>query len=204
MGNIFARAFGGSRSGSSGGGGGGSGQLFGGKEVRILMLGLDNSGKTTILYKLKLKKEQPQPTVPTVGFNMENVKYKNVSFQMWDCGGQDSIRPLWRHYFNGCQGLIFVVDATDRQRVEEARNELFKIMENTGMADVPVCVFANKQDLPQALSTDLLAKYLNLNTLPTKWAIFGTSATEGSGLLEALQWLSKQVEVLVQSSSGRR
>ncbi|KAJ1548991.1 hypothetical protein HK405_011635 [Cladochytrium tenue] len=196
MGNIFAKF---------GGGGGGSSSSkapFNGKEVRILMLGLDNSGKTTILYKLKLKKDLPQQPVPTVGFNMETVRHKNIVFQMWDCGGQDSIRSLWRHYYKGCQGLIFVVDSTDRQRVEEARNELHKVMENLQMEGVPVCVLANKQDIPQALSTELLAKYLNLNAFGANCAIFGTSATEGLGLSEALTWLSGHVEVLVQG--GRR
>lgn len=75
------------------------GKLFGSKEVRILMLGLDAAGKTTILYKLKLN--QTMTTIPTVGFNVENFTYKNIKFNMWDVGGQDKIRPLWRHYYSG-------------------------------------------------------------------------------------------------------
>lgn len=75
------------------------GKLFGSKEMRLLMLGLDAAGKTTILYKLKLN--QDVTTIPTVGFNVETVTYKNVKFNVWDVGGQDKIRPLWRHYFSG-------------------------------------------------------------------------------------------------------
>jgi ADP-ribosylation factor protein 6 len=75
------------------------GKLFGSKEVRILMLGLDAAGKTTILYKLKLN--QTMTTIPTVGFNVEAFTYKNIKFNMWDVGGQDKIRPLWRHYYSG-------------------------------------------------------------------------------------------------------
>jgi ADP-ribosylation factor protein 6 len=75
------------------------GKIFGSKEMRLLMLGLDAAGKTTILYKLKLN--QDVTTIPTVGFNVETVTYKNVKFNVWDVGGQDKIRPLWRHYFSG-------------------------------------------------------------------------------------------------------
>jgi ADP-ribosylation factor protein 6 len=79
------------------------GKIFGSKEMRLLMLGLDAAGKTTILYKLKLG--QDVTTIPTVGFNVETVTYKNVKFNVWDVGGQDKIRPLWRHYFSGEQDL---------------------------------------------------------------------------------------------------
>merc|ERR1711879_1012175 len=81
--------------------------LFGKKEMRILMVGLDAAGKTTILYKLKLG---------------ETVEYKNISFTVWDVGGQDKIRPLWRHYFQNTQGIIFVVDSNDRDRVDESNS----------------------------------------------------------------------------------
>ncbi|WP_411025175.1 ADP-ribosylation factor-like protein, partial [Salmonella sp. s54836] len=97
-------------------------KIFGKKEMRILMLGLDAAGKTTILYKLKLG--QSVTTIPTVGFNVETVNYKKIKFNVWDVGGQDKIRPLWRHYYTGTQGLIFVVDSADRERVDEARVEL--------------------------------------------------------------------------------
>ena len=87
-------------------------KLFGNKQVRILMVGLDAAGKTTILYKLKLG--DVVTTIPTIGFNVETVEYKNIKFTVWDVGGQDRIRPLWRHYFQNTQGLIFVVDSNDR------------------------------------------------------------------------------------------
>uniref|UniRef100_F1LB88 ADP-ribosylation factor 1-like 2 n=1 Tax=Ascaris suum TaxID=6253 RepID=F1LB88_ASCSU len=102
------------------------GRLFGKKQVRILMVGLDAAGKTTILYKLKLG--EIVTTIPTIGFNVETVEYKNISFTVWDVGGQDKIRPLWRHYFQNTQGLIFVVDSNDRERVEESREELHKML----------------------------------------------------------------------------
>merc|ERR1719449_498061 len=97
-------------------------QLVGKQEMRILMVGLDAAGKTTILYKLKLG--EVLTTIPTIGFNVETVEYKNISFTIWDVGGQDKIRPLWRHYYQNTQGIIFVVDSNDRDRIGEARDEL--------------------------------------------------------------------------------
>ncbi|KAK5800551.1 hypothetical protein VI817_002763 [Penicillium citrinum] len=144
------------------------GKIFGTKEMRILMLGLDAAGKTSkdtfffgigyinstqlltwtlaILYKLKLS-NQDVTTIPTVGFNVESVTYKNVKFNVWDVGGQDKIRPLWRHYYSGTQGLIFVVDSSDTARMEEARSELHKIINDREMKDALLLVFANKQDI---------------------------------------------------------
>lgn len=100
---------------------------------------------TAILYKLKL--DQDVTTIPTVGFNVETVTYKNTKFNVWDVGGQDKIRPLWRHYFSGTQGLIFVVDSNDRDRMEEAKSELARIIQDREMKDALLLVFANKQDI---------------------------------------------------------
>merc|ERR1712065_122904 len=97
MGSVFSKAL---------------SKMFGKKEMRILMVGLDAAGKTTILYKLKLG--EIVTTIPTIGFNVETVEYKNISFTVWDVGGQDKIRPLWRHYFQNTQGVIFVIDSNDR------------------------------------------------------------------------------------------
>ncbi|KAI2565433.1 hypothetical protein G5576_007594 [Homo sapiens] len=118
--------------------------LIGKKEMRILMVGLDAAGKTTILYKLKLG--EIVTTIPTIGFNVETVEYKNISFTVWDVGGQDKIRPLWRHYFQNTQGLIFVVDSNDRERVNEAREELMRMLAEDELRDAVLLVFANKQD----------------------------------------------------------
>ena len=74
--------------------------------------------------------------------------YKNVKFNVWDVGGQDKIRPLWRHYYTGTQGLVFVVDSQDRERVDEAKQELHRILSDREMKDCLLLVFANKQDLP--------------------------------------------------------
>ena len=101
-------------------------KMFGKRDMRILMVGLDAAGKTTILYKLKLG--EVVTTIPTIGFNVETVEYKNISFTVWDVGGQDKIRPLWRHYYQNTQGLIFVVDSNDRDRIDAARDELHRML----------------------------------------------------------------------------
>ncbi|KAL4866465.1 ADP-ribosylation factor family-domain-containing protein [Aspergillus spectabilis] len=121
-------------------------RLWGKKEMRILMVGLDAAGKTTILYKLKLG--EIVTTIPTIGFNVETVEYKNIQFTVWDVGGQDKIRPLWRHYFQNTQGIIFVVDSNDRDRIVEAREELQRMLNEDELRDALLLVFANKQDLP--------------------------------------------------------
>ena len=167
---------------------------FSDRHAKILMLGLDAAGKTTVLYKLKLN--ETVSTIPTIGFNVETVQpVKNVSFTVWDVGGQDKIRPLWRHYFIGCEGLIYVVDSSDRARLGEAKNELDWILDSDEMAGVPLVILANKQDLPQATSPADLSVKLGIDKVRNrKWHIQGTSALSGEGVLEAMQQLSTLVK----------
>ncbi|GJN09893.1 hypothetical protein PR202_ga27942 [Eleusine coracana subsp. coracana] len=172
-------------------------RLFAKKEMRILMVGLDAAGKTTILYKLKLG--EIVTTIPTIGFNVETVEYKNISFTVWDVGGQDKIRPLWRHYFQNTQGLIFVVDSNDRDRVVEARDELHRMLNEVNdslwMSCVMLCcLFANKQDLPNAMNAAEITDKLGLHSLRQRhWYIQSTCATTGEGLYEGLDWLSSNI-----------
>ena len=169
-------------------------KLFGNKEMRILMLGLDAAGKTTILYKLKLN--QSVTTIPTVGFNVETVVYKNVRFNVWDVGGQDKIRPLWRHYYTGTQGLIFVIDSADRDRIEEARQELQRIISDREMRDALLLIFANKQDVPGCMTPAEVTEKLKLADMRDRqWYTQPSCATTGTGLFEGLQWLSANVKL---------
>ncbi|ETO34930.1 hypothetical protein RFI_02145 [Reticulomyxa filosa] len=180
MGSIFAKLFSG----------------WGKSEKRILMVGLDAAGKTTILYKLKLG--EVVTTIPTIGFNVETVEYKNISFTVWDVGGQDKIRPLWRHYYQNTQGIIFVVDSNDRERIDDssgadnsAKEELNRMLAEDELRDAVLLVFANKQDLPNAMSVNEVTEKLGLNQLRNrKWYIQATCATTGDGLYEGLDWLS--------------
>ncbi|KAJ2801920.1 Arf GTPase arf1 [Coemansia guatemalensis] len=163
--------------------------LFGKKEMRILMVGLDAAGKTTILYKLKLG--EIVTTIPTIGFNVETVEYKNICFTVWDVGGQDKIRPLWRHYFQNTQGIIFVVDSNDRDRIAEARDELQRMLNEDELRNAILLVFANKQDLPNAMDNEEIVELLNLGMIRNReWYIQKTCATTGDGLYDGLEWIS--------------
>lgn len=167
--------------------------LFGGKEVRILILGLDNAGKTTILYKLH-SPESVVHTVPTIGFNVESVKYKNLNFQVWDLGGQTNIRPYWRCYFPGTHAIIFVIDSTDVDRLSIARKELTSLLEEEELRTSALVVFANKQDARGALSEAEISEALGLASIKQHaWFVCKTSATKGEGLHEGLDWLAEQL-----------
>lgn len=163
--------------------------LWPSKQLAILMLGLDNAGKTTLLYKLKLGEKVT--TVPTIGFNVESIQYRNVNFTVWDVGGQDKIRPLWKYYFNNAHGLIFVVDSNDRERLLEARDELQKLLSSSDLSVAKVLVFANKQDLPNVVSVAEVTDKLGLLAMrDPQWFVQGCCGTSGEGLYEGLDWLA--------------
>ncbi|XP_026130607.1 ADP-ribosylation factor 4-like [Carassius auratus] len=167
-------------------------RLFEKKEMRLLMVGLDAAGKTTVLYKLKLG--EVVTTIPTLGFNVETVEYRNISFTVWDVGGQDVIRRLWRHYYQNTKGLIFVVDSSDHDRIETAAEELNAMLAENEMRDAVLLVLANKQDLPKAMPVHELTDRLGLHALRGRqWFVQATCAVQGSGLYEGLDWLSDQL-----------
>ncbi|XP_029450322.1 ADP-ribosylation factor-like [Rhinatrema bivittatum] len=167
---------------------------FYGLNARILLLGLDAAGKTTIIYKLKLN--ETVTTIPTIGFNVETVEpIKNVTFTVWDVGGQQKIRILWKHYFTNTDGLVFVVDSADSERFIEAKSELKAILDNDEMKGVPYVVLANKQDLPGARSPHELVEELGLSKLRGhEWHVQGCCATNGDGLVEGMEKLSEMVK----------
>ena len=168
------------------------------EEARILMVGLDAAGKTTALSKLKLG--EVVTTIPTIGFNVETVSYKNINFTVWDVGGQDKIRPLWRHYYQNTQGIIFVVDSNDRDRIEDVKEELHRMLTEDELRDAVLLVFANKQDLPGALSADELARELSLDSTGRTWYCQACVATTGDGLYDGLDWLATAIKKNVGSA----
>ena len=162
--------------------------VTGQKDVRILMVGLDAAGKTTVLYKLV--SGNVVTTIPTIGFNVETVKYKNINFTMWDVGGRSGTRGLWRHYYQNTKAIIFVVDSDDRDRIEDARENLMRMLNEDELRDAVILVYANKQDLPNAMSAAEVADKLGLHVLQTQqWFIQASSATTGDGLHEGLDWV---------------
>uniref|UniRef100_A0A8C1JJA0 ADP-ribosylation factor n=1 Tax=Cyprinus carpio TaxID=7962 RepID=A0A8C1JJA0_CYPCA len=161
-------------------------------QIKLLMVGLDAAGKTTVLYKLKLG--EVVTTIPTIGFNVETVEYKNISFAVWDVGGQSKIRGLWKYYYQHTEGLIFVVDSSDHDRIETAAEELKAMLAEDEMRDAVLLVLANKQDLPKAMPVHELTDRLGLHALRGRqWFVQATCAVQGSGLYEGLDWLSDQL-----------
>ena len=162
-------------------------------QARILILGLDNAGKTTILRKLS--DEDITTTTPTQGFNIKSVLHAGFKLNVWDIGGQKTIRPYWRNYYENTEALIYVVAASDRKRIDEAGFELDEILSEEKLATVPVLVFANKSDLLQAKSADEIAEALSLfNIKDRPWQIQACSAKLGNGLEQGLKWVVKQVK----------
>jgi len=158
------------------------------RDQRILMLGLDAAGKTTVLYQLKLG--EPQHTIPTIGFNVETVSYKSTDLTIWDVGGQQKIRPLWRHYYQNTDALIWVIDSADAERLTESEEELRYLLQQDELRNAVVLVFANKADLPGAMGVKELAKGLGLDRCRGRdWYVQRAVATSGEGLYEGLDWM---------------
>eukprot|EP00906_Rhabdomonas_costata_P033349 RCo046994 len=162
------------------------------REARMLFLGLDNSGKTTILRKLS--EEDISSTAPTQGFNVKSICHEGFRLNAWDIGGQKAVRAYWQHYLDGTDILVYVVDSADLKRLEETGVELGSLMREEKLARVPVLVLANKQDLANAISSDEIAVAMDLHSIrDRKWQIQACSAKTGSGLNEAMEWALKTI-----------
>jgi small GTP-binding protein len=139
-----------------------------------------------------LKLDQHIETIPTIGLNVENITYKNITMNVFDCGGQERIRALWRHHFQDVNAVIFVVDSTAKDRFNEAKHALEAVLNDARMEGVSLLVFANKQDLQKAATPAEVAQAMNLSayTSKRKWHVQGSCAVNGVGLFEGLDWLS--------------
>ena len=167
-------------------------KLIGKKDVRILMVGLDAAGKTTILYQLKMNENVK--TIPTIGFNVETLEYKGLNFTVWDVGGQDKVRVLWKHYYQNTDGIIFVIDSNDKDRIDDASEELKKMLTEEELKEAVLLVMANKQDLKDAMSPNTVTDKLGLSTIKGRqWLVQGTSANTGQGLKEGLDWMATEL-----------
>ncbi|VBB26596.1 unnamed protein product [Acanthocheilonema viteae] len=205
-----------------------------GKEFRILLLGLDNAGKTTILKNLA--SEDIRHITPTQGFNIKSVVSDDVKLNVWDIGGQRKIRPYWKNYFENTDVLIYVIDSCDRKRFDEtgmvkklmvltAQNirsaavfsgdigalklllviknyalkdrferELFELLDEEKLKNVPLLVYANKQDLVTAAKANEIAEGLQLLSIRDRsWQIQACSAVTGEGIKDGMDWISKNL-----------
>lgn len=164
-------------------------------EFRFLFLGLDNAGKTTILKKLQ---NQPQSEIeaisPTLGFAIQTFHYQGYHLNVWDVGGQKSLRPYWKNYFEKTDAIIWVVDSSDMARLSDCKEELDKLLNEERLHGATILIFANKQDLPGALSAEQIKNHLELHRISThSWRIQPCSAYTGDNLLQGLDWAVKDV-----------
>eukprot|EP00434_Breviolum_minutum_P005699 symbB.v1.2.005021.t1/scaffold288.1/size478366/51 len=158
------------------------------REARILVLGLDNAGKTTILKKMS--DEDITHIMPTQGFNIKSLVQDNFKLNVWDIGGQREIRPYWSNYFENTDALVYVIDSSDRRRLEESGKELAELLAEDKLGGIPCLVFANKQDLMHASTAPEISEALGLEGIQDRiWQIQACSAKTGEGLQEGMEWL---------------
>lgn len=162
-------------------------------EMRVVTLGLDGAGKTSVLFKLK--QNEFMTMLPTIGFNVETVEYKNLKFTIWDVGGQHKLRPLWKHYYLNTQAVVFVIDSSNHDRLAEAHSELAKLMSEKELKDASLLILANKQDIPGCATIEALTEQFALYKLccGRSWHIQACDAQSGTGLHDGLDWLSRQL-----------
>ena len=159
---------------------------------KIIILGIQNAGKTTILYRLALG--QLVKTTPTIGSNVEEINYNNVKFQAWDLGGQENMRSVWDVYYLNTDGVIFVIDSNDKENYEESKNQFYKILQNDTLKNAVILIFANKQDLITSKKVNEIIEIYELDSIKNHvWHIQPCSANTGEGLLTGIKWLSDQL-----------
>ncbi|XP_069720718.1 ADP-ribosylation factor-like protein 14 [Phaenicophaeus curvirostris] len=161
------------------------------KQANILMLGLDSAGKSTLLYKFKC--DEVFLTSPTIGFNVDMIETrKDFTMTFWDVGGQQKMRQLWCTFLENTDGLLYVVDSSDKRRLEESKKEFVLILKNEFIKNVPVIVLANKQDLPGALNAEEITRRFNVKKYCSdrNWYVQPCCALTGEGLSEALRILT--------------
>ena len=159
------------------------------REMRILILGLDNAGKSTILKRIM--GEDISEISPTVGFNIETLEFEGFKLNLWDVGGQKSLRSYWRNYFEATDGLIWVVDTSDKRRMADCRNELHALLQEERLLGASLLVFANKIDLPNSCQWKEVEEQLNLKLMDGShhWTVQPCSAVTGENLITGIQWM---------------
>ncbi|XP_008290744.1 ADP-ribosylation factor-like protein 14 [Stegastes partitus] len=175
------------------------GQRVSQPEVRVLLLGLDNAGKSTLLYKLK--HDACVTTVPTIGFNVEMIdakkNRKNICLTVWDVGGQGKMREHWQKFYQDTAAIVFVVDSSDRERMKEACRELENTLKNSLLRGRPLILLANKQDVNGALTVTEIKDRFNLRKMCSgrDWFVQPCSATTGFGVEEGFRRVVQMVKL---------
>lgn len=165
--------------------------FFCNQEHKVIIVGLDNAGKTTILYQFLMN--EVVHTSPTIGSNVEEIVVKKTHFLMWDIGGQESLRSSWNTYYSNTEFIILVVDSTDRERLAISKEELYRMLAHEDLRKAAVLIFANKQDMKGCMSAAEISKYLTLSSIKDHpWHIQSCCALTGEGLCQGLEWMTSR------------
>ncbi|XP_063180776.1 ADP-ribosylation factor-like protein 5B [Chroicocephalus ridibundus] len=168
--------------------------LFGNQEHKVIIVGLDNAGKTTILYQFLMN--EVVHTSPTIGSNVEEIVVKNTHFLMWDIGGQESLRSSWNTYYSNTEFIILVVDSIDRERLSITKEELYRMLAHEDLRKAAVLIFANKQDMKGCMTAAEISAYLTLSSIKDHpWHIQSCCALTGEGLCQGLEWMTSRIGV---------
>jgi small GTP-binding protein len=160
-------------------------------KFKIILLGIQNAGKTTILYRLSIG--QLVKTTPTIGSNVEEISYNNIKLQAWDLGGQESSRSVWDVYFTNTDAIIYVIDTTD-ETFDDSKTQFYKLLKNETLKNAIILIYANKQDLPEAKNVSDIIQIYGLDNIKDHiWHIQPCSAQTGEGLITGMKWLSDQL-----------
>ncbi|XP_034616216.1 ADP-ribosylation factor-like protein 5B isoform X3 [Trachemys scripta elegans] len=161
---------------------------------KVIIVGLDNAGKTTILYQFLMN--EVVHTSPTIGSNVEEIVVKNTHFLMWDIGGQESLRSSWNTYYSNTEFIILVVDSIDRERLSITKEELYRMLAHEDLRKAAVLIFANKQDMKGCMTAAEISKYLTLSSIKDHpWHIQSCCALTGEGLCQGLEWMTSHIGV---------
>ncbi|KAG2451645.1 hypothetical protein HYH02_003425 [Chlamydomonas schloesseri] len=170
--------------------------MFGmsGKKVNVLVVGLDNSGKTTIIERLKPRPKQAAEVAPTVGFSVDEVEKGPLTFTVFDMSGAGRYRTLWEQYYREADAVVFVVDSADKLRMVVARDEMDHMLKHPNMRKVPILYFANKKDLPVAMPPVEIAQVLGLDDIKDRpWQIVPSNGLTGDGVDKGIDWLAERL-----------
>eukprot|EP01004_Peranema_trichophorum_P009467 NODE_8215_length_699_cov_55.515625_g7593_i0.p1 GENE.NODE_8215_length_699_cov_55.515625_g7593_i0~~NODE_8215_length_699_cov_55.515625_g7593_i0.p1 ORF type:complete len:179 (-),score=9.09 NODE_8215_length_699_cov_55.515625_g7593_i0:112-648(-) len=165
-------------------------ELFAKRKIELCLVGLENSGKTTLLNILSTG--YPVETLPTVGLNVKMVKKEGVAMKVWDLGGQERFRAEWGRYTQGCDVIIYVIDSSDFDRIQLSRKELHKLLEDKNLANLPILIALNKIDLEPHMSKEEVIRDLNLDYVTDNpWIVVPISALRQINIGEVIDWLVK-------------
>lgn len=161
-----------------------------------MIVGLDNSGKTSIINYLKPGEARITSIVPTVGFNVEKFSAKSFNFTTFDMSGQGRYRNLWEHYYKEADAIVFVIDSSDKMRLVVSQEELNTMLNHPELKsrNIPILFFANKMDLKGSSTTAEIKIELELEKLRSRaWRIFASNALTGEGIAEGFEWLTEEI-----------